>query len=55
MYHLLGSLPEFGKVGVVAIGDSREEAENYIQAARRWLDHVASCGSLSLPTEVQLS
>ncbi len=38
IFHLMGCLSEFGKVGLTSIGDSLEEAEGYYQRAIAVLD-----------------
>ena len=40
--HLLGALPRYGKLGLVAIADSEQEAEDTYRAALGALDTVAS-------------
>jgi hypothetical protein len=40
--HLLGALPRYGKLGLVAVGDSEREAESTYRAALRVLDTVPS-------------
>ena len=41
VFHLLGSLSKFGKVGVTCIGDSLEEAEEIYQKTVKMLKDMA--------------
>ena len=57
VFHLMGALSEFGKLGVTSIGDSREEAQAIYDRVERVLDQEtqlihsqdASVGKSSLP------
>jgi hypothetical protein len=40
--HLLGGLPRYGKLGMVAVADSGQEAEDAYRAALGVLDMVAA-------------
>jgi hypothetical protein len=39
VFHLIGALSEYGKVGTVCIGDSRESAEAFYRETVAVLDH----------------
>ena len=39
LFHMIGALSEFGKVGVTCIGDSPEEADEFFRRTREILDH----------------
>ena len=39
LFHMIGALSQFGKVGLTSIGNSREEAENLFADTLRVLDH----------------
>ena len=41
MFHLIGALSEFGKLGTVCIGDSRENAEKFYRDTVAVLDREA--------------
>ena len=44
LFHLIGALSEFGKLGLTAIGNSRDEAEGLYSRTIRVLDREASYG-----------
>lgn len=44
LFHLIGALSEFGKVGVTAIGNSREEVENIYHRTVKILDRETAYG-----------
>ncbi len=48
VFHLLGAVSQFGKVGLTAIGSSPEEAEDFFVRAERALD-AATLGSARTP------
>ena len=41
MFHLIGALPRYGKLGAVAIGESHQDAERYFQRTVAVLDAAA--------------
>ena len=41
LFHMIGALSQYGKLGLTAIGNSREEAENLYASTLRVLDHEA--------------
>jgi len=44
VFHLMGALSEFGKVGITAIGTTHEEAERWFAATREALDEAVQKG-----------
>ncbi len=50
MFHLIGALSEFGKVGVLCIGPSPERAEELYRQTIRVLDQECNQGRHPLPT-----
>ncbi len=44
LFHLIGALSQFGKLGMTAIGNSREEVEDLYQKTLRILDRETSYG-----------
>jgi len=46
LFYMLGALSEHGRVGMVAIGNSREEAEAVYRGAKETLDREAAPGEL---------
>ncbi len=42
MFHMLGALSEFGKLGMVCIGETAEDARNYYYKTLEVLDHEVS-------------
>ncbi|HSR67599.1 MAG TPA: peptide ligase PGM1-related protein [Acidobacteriota bacterium] len=49
IFHMIGALSEFGKVGVTCIGNSREEANELFQQTVEVLDKEADGATLSVP------
>ncbi|HSR52224.1 MAG TPA: peptide ligase PGM1-related protein [Acidobacteriota bacterium] len=49
IFHMIGALSEFGKVGVTCIGNSRQEANDLFQQTVEVLDKEADGATLSLP------
>jgi hypothetical protein len=47
-FHLIGSLSEFGKLGIVAIGDSRERAEELFRDTMRVINREVGAASDSI-------
>lgn len=44
LFHLIGAVSEFGKLGLTAIGNSREEVETIYGRALSVLDRETGCG-----------
>ena len=44
LFHLVGALSEYGKLGMTAIGNTREEVEAIYGKTLRILDHEAGMG-----------
>ena len=40
LFHMIGALSQYGKLGVIAIGDSREQAQTYFEDTRRVLNEA---------------
>jgi hypothetical protein len=46
LFHMCGALSKHGRVGMVAIGNSREEAEDVYRRAKETLDREAAGGPI---------
>ncbi len=42
MFHMMGALPEYGKLGAVCIGESRESAARYFRTTVDVLNRAAT-------------
>lgn len=45
LFHMIGGVSQFGKVGMIAIGDSRDEADRFFKSTVAVLDKETSRGS----------
>jgi len=48
MFHMIGALSQFGKIGIICIGESREEAYSYYNKTIEVLDAETEASSSGL-------
>lgn len=44
LFHMIGALSQYGKIGLTCIGDSRQDAEDLFASTARVLDHACGAG-----------
>ena len=50
VFHMLGALPQYGKLGALAVGPTRERADALFRQAVALLDRAAGSSSLGCPS-----